>query len=264
MNYSEKVTLLRRRLREMESAVVAFSGGVDSSVLVVLAHEELKNKMIAATAVSSSLPESDRVLAKNFCDERQIPHRFVETDEFADSRFLSNPDDRCYYCKKHLYESFSALADEIKFRFIIEGTNEADLAGHRPGYRASHENPRVSTPLIAAHFMKEDVRRLARELELPTAKKPSTACLSSRVPTGVILDAKVLKRIDMAEEKLRGFGITQIRLRHHGDIARIEISPEEFGVCIDRCSDIAEVIKSLGWRYVTLDLMGYRLSGAAV
>lgn len=259
--YKDRVEVLRRRLQDMESAVVAFSGGVDSSVLVVLAHDVLRGQMIAATAISPGLPRNDVELIVKFCAERKIPHRFVRTNEFEDQAFISNPEDRCYHCKRHLYDSLVSLCDEHGLRYVIEGTNASDLEGHRPGYLASSENPRVITPLVDAGLTKDDVRRLASELALPTANKPAAACLSSRVPAGTELEPGLLRRIDAAEDALRGVGVGQARLRHHGELARIEVDERDMGICLEHRLELIRRIRGLGWRFVTLDLAGYRTGG---
>jgi len=262
MTYNNKVASIRRRLRELESAVVAFSGGVDSAVLAALAHEELKDNMCAATAISPSIPSRDRLIAIGFCRELKIPHVLVETDEFHDPDYASNPKDRCFYCKQALYTSLGKLAGEKGFRFIVEGTNASDLTGHRPGYKASIAVKNVATPLIDAGMTKDDVRRLARELHLAVAEKPSSACLSSRIPEGVALTPELLKRIDDAEEVIRAAGVSQVRVRHHDDLARIEISPDEFGTFFEHREKIHKSLQKLGYRFVTLDVMGYRTGGA--
>ena len=259
--YESKLRALRRRLQDLESAVVAFSGGVDSSVLAALAHEALGTKMVAATAVSASLPARDRVAAEALCRVRGIPHRLVETGEFADPVFLANPDDRCYHCKQHLYAAFAHLADDLGFRHVVEGTNASDLGGHRPGYRASQENGRVATPLIDAGFTKAEVRRLAAELGLSTADTPSSACLASRVPSGVAVTPELMRRIDLAEEAVRRAGPRQARVRHHGDLARIEVDEEGTALVAARRSEIVAALTALGWTFVTLDLVGYRTGG---
>jgi uncharacterized protein len=254
----DKIEFLRRRFREIGSAVVAFSGGVDSSVLVVLASQELGQHLMAATAVSPSFPESDRTFVKNFCLEKNIPHTFVKTFEFEDPSFLKNPEDRCYFCKKCLYETMTDLADGLGFSFVVEGTNASDLCGHRPGYRASQRNPRVVTPLIDCGFTKIEVRALAHILGLNTAKKPAAACLASRIPTGMQIEPSILLRIDQAEDFLRGLGISQVRVRHHGDLSRIEVSPLDMEICMKYREMISEKLKALDWNFVALDLQGYK------
>jgi len=257
--FDEKVKDLRRRFREIESAVVAFSGGVDSAVLIATGHEELGDRMLAATADSPSLPDCDRRIVEKFCRQRGIPHRFVRTREFDDPQFVANPDERCYHCKRHLYGRLVSLADERGMLYVVEGTNASDLAGHRPGYRASRENDRVVTLLVDCGFTKDDVRKLARSLGLPQAEKPSAACLSSRVPTGQELNVDLLQRIDRAEDALREIGAGQVRVRHHGDIARIEVDPEDMTLCLEKRSEINSKIRDLGWKFVTIDLAGYRI-----
>ena len=247
----------------MESAVVAFSGGVDSAVLVALTHEALKEKMCAATAISASLPERDREIAINFCLDRKIPHVLVETKEFEDPNYISNPANRCFYCKSSLYNRLTELARDRGFQYVVEGTNASDLSFHRPGFSASIERTNVVTPLIDAGMTKEDVRRLARELNLEVSQKPSTACLSSRIPEGNILNPELLKKIDLAEEKIRSFGVLQVRVRHHKNIARIEVLPSDFMKCIEHREAIDTALRKLGYKFVTLDLIGYRTGGAA-
>ncbi len=257
----KKIELLRRRFREIESAVVAFSGGVDSGVLVAVAHQELRDRMIAATALSPSHPVSDRNLIESFCGGRSVPHRFVDSAEFDDPVFLSNQDDRCYHCKKHLYNEMIGLADELNFNYVIEGTNHSDLGGHRPGYMASREQDKVITPLIECEFTKDDVRELARRLKLPMADKPSAACLASRVPTGDHISTEIMQRIDRAEDVLRSISIGQVRVRHHGNLARIEVDQSDMILCLERRDEIYSKLIELGWKYVTMDILGYRTGG---
>jgi uncharacterized protein len=256
---NKKERLLRRRFRELESAVVAFSGGVDSAVLTKVAHEELGESMIAVTAISPSVPQNDSEIASNFCTLHGIPHQTVVTEEFSDERYVKNPADRCYYCKSALYNSLIGTAEKMLFNVVAEGTNASDLSGHRPGNRASEERNNVVTPLIECGFTKKDVRALARNLGLgDIAEKPATACLSSRIPTGFHLDPEVLGRVDMAEEVLRSLGIFKVRVRHHGEIARIEVAEADMETALKNRDKICDSLKTLGYRYITLDLNGYR------
>jgi uncharacterized protein len=244
-------------------ACLCFSGGVDSAVLAVIAHQELKDKMCAVTAVSPSLPSRDRLTAVSLCREMKIPHALIETDEFENAGYTSNPEDRCFHCKRALYTALERLAGEKGLKYIVEGTNASDLEGHRPGHLASAQRKDVATPLIDAAMTKGDVRRLARELSLSVADKPSSACLSSRVPQGERLSADLLKRIDEAEEFIRSCGMTQVRVRHHGDVARIEIAPAEFTLCLENRDRISAALKEQGYKFVTLDVTGYRTGGTA-
>ena len=261
MTYQDKVSNLRRRLRELESAVVAFSGGVDSAVLVAVAHEELKDKMCAATAISASMPKRDREIATAFCKDRKIPHILIETKEFDDPTYVKNPEDRCFFCKKALYDAFEDLLKQKSFKYIVEGTNASDLSGHRPGHKASRSRENVSTPLIDAGLTKDDVRRFAREMGLDVADKPSNACLSSRIPTGTRLAPELLKTIDDAEDVVRALGISQVRVRHHGELARVEILPDEFARFLERREEVKNALLKLGYKFVTLDVTGYRTGG---
>lgn len=254
----DKLDQLGRRLRSLESAVVAFSGGVDSSVLAVACAKALGDRMIAVTAVSPSLPESDRRMVEGFCSAHGIAHEFVKTSEIDDPDYAGNPENRCYHCKRHLMRTLIGLADERGFAYVVEGTNASDLGGHRPGHAASRELDRVVTPLIETGFSKAEVRSAALELGISTAQKPAAACLASRVPTGVAITADLLGRIDRAEEIVRGMGVTQVRVRHHGDTARIEVDGADVGIVVERRDEIASKLEELGWKFVSLDLRGYR------
>lgn len=258
---AEKTKDLRARIRSLGSAVVAFSGGVDSAVLAKIAHEELGNNMAAVTGESASVPSRDLTSAKEFCQKHGIPHAIVKTCEFDDPSYKSNPENRCFYCKSELFEALARSAEERGLRFVIEGTNSSELKGHRPGFEAAKKNPVVSTPFADVGITKEEVRAIARELGLDLAERPSTACLSSRVPTGTELTEGLLKRIDDAENFLLSIGVRQVRLRHHGDLARIESDEEGLKLCIEKKDDIVKKISSLGWKNVTLDLKGYRTGG---
>ena len=175
----KKIIDLRRRLRKLESAVVAFSGGVDSSLLAVVARDELPGRMIAVTAISPSLNSVDRKLCSALSEKLGIPHAFVKTDELTDPDYAANPDDRCYFCKRSLLTRLIAVADEKGFKYVVEGTNISDMDGHRPGRRATEENPRSATPLIDAGFTKDEVRALARAASTPAWPAPTTITSNS-------------------------------------------------------------------------------------
>ncbi|PIR17328.1 MAG: TIGR00268 family protein [Deltaproteobacteria bacterium CG11_big_fil_rev_8_21_14_0_20_49_13] len=258
---SDKMKELCARIRSLGSAVVAFSGGVDSAVLAKIAHEELGNNMAAVTGESASVPSRDIASAKDFCKKHGIPHVIVRTCEFDDPLYKSNPENRCFYCKGELFETLAVTAKEKGLKYVIEGTNSSELKGHRPGFEAAKVNPIVTTPFADACITKEEVREIARALGLDLAERPSTACLSSRVPTGTALTEELLKRIDDAENFLLSIGVRQIRLRHHGDLARIESDEEGLKLCIEKKDDIVKKINGLGWKNVTLDLKGYRTGG---
>jgi len=229
--------------------------------LAFVAQQELGDAMLAVTAVTPSLPASDRKLTASLCERFGIPHAYVETSEFGDPDYAANSEDRCYHCKRCLVERLIAVADERGFRFVVEGTNVSDLEGHRPGHRATAEQERVVGPLIDAGFTKAEVREASRELGIPTAEKPAAACLASRVPTGTAITRELLKRIDSAEDVVRAVGAAQVRVRHHGDVARIEVEEADLASMMDRRAEIVARVKELGWRFVTLDMMGYRTGG---
>ncbi|OGQ49967.1 MAG: TIGR00268 family protein [Deltaproteobacteria bacterium RIFCSPLOWO2_02_FULL_47_10] len=252
---------LRAKLKSLESAVVAFSGGVDSAVLTYVAHDVLDGSMLAVTGSSPSVPSRDLEAAVKFCRRREIPHMIVETHEFDDKNYVANPENRCFYCKGDLFKCLGIVAVQKGFKYVVEGTNASEILGHRPGFEAARSNPNVVTPYVKLGITKDDVRALAHKLGLEVADKPSTACLSSRIPTGTRLDADILKRVDEAENFLLSLGVKQVRLRHHGDIARIEVDSGDMTLCVEKNPAIAEKIRSLGWKYAVLDLSGYRTGG---
>ena len=248
----------------MESAVVAFSGGVDSTLLLACAQRALGRGAVAFTAKSPSFTPRELDTARGFCEERGIEHVVAETCEFLDPEYLANTADRCYFCKRALIGRALEVADERGIRYLVEGTNASEIDGHRPGHRASEESERVVSPLLDEGFGEADVREASKELGLPTWDMPSEACLASRVPAGTAITEELIARIAAAEETLRGLGARQVRVRHHGEIARIEVGDDEIGAMLEHRGEIARALGNLGWRFVTMDLKGYRTGSTSV
>jgi uncharacterized protein len=255
----EKEDQLRRLLRSFGSAIVAFSGGVDSGYLAYVATQELGAQALAVTADSASYPEFQRRTALELVSRFGIPHRFIYTGELEDPNYLSNPVNRCYYCKRELYAKLSRLRSELGFAVICDGTNADDLSDWRPGRKAACEF-QVRSPLLECGLGKSEIRQLARRAGLPIWDLPASACLSSRIPHGQPITLEKLSTIERAEDALRRLGFKQLRVRHHGDLARIEIAAQEMGRALDlaMAAQMAAALKALGFRYVTLDLEGYR------
>lgn len=263
----DKQRLLRDLIRSYSSCLVAYSGGVDSVLLAYVAWQELGVKSLAVIADSPSLARSELAEAEEISREFGFPLRTVKTTEFEDINYTSNPENRCYFCKKELFSYMEPIAREEGFRVIAYGENASDLGDFRPGSRAATEF-RVRAPLKEAGFTKDDIRGLSRELGLPTHEKPQMACLSSRVPHGEEVTPEKLSMIEKAELIVRKAGFFDVRVRHHelkkGALARIELGPEELAVGFDagRFADLAREIKRMGYLHVTLDLIGYRRGGA--
>jgi len=241
--------------------VVAFSGGVDSSVVLAAAARALgPSQVYAVTADSPLYPRSELEWAKGVAELLGVNHVVIATSELEDENFASNPPLRCYYCKKELAWKLKEVAKRVGARVIVDGTNSEDLGGHRPGYLAFSEEG-VRSPLAELGFTKTDVRRVARLLGLPNWDKPSMACLASRIPYGQRITVERLKRIEAAEAAVKSLtGVKQVRVRDHGDIARIEVGRDEQRAFFSEevMDKVARELKLLGWRYVALDLEGYR------
>ncbi|MFH0859971.1 MAG: ATP-dependent sacrificial sulfur transferase LarE [Candidatus Altiarchaeota archaeon] len=255
--FEEKLEKLETSLDAFGSVLVAFSGGVDSSVLAGLSHKLLGMKAVAVTVDSSTLAASELECAKKVAAEIGITHLIAKYDELADEDFASNPEDRCYYCKSGLFRILREVAEEHGIDAILEGTTVDELEGHRPGYKAVREHG-IFTPLADAGFTKDDVRALARLLGLSNSEKPSTACLSSRIPAGTRITEENLRAVEAAEDFLRGLGVGQVRVRHIGDAARIEVLESDFHKVMKNRNQIAERFQAFGFRNVSLDLKGYR------
>ena len=240
--------------------LVAFSGGVDSSYLAWAARRALGRDALAVTAVSPSYPAAHREMAERIAREFDIAHRFVETHEMDQVSYRRNAPDRCYHCKTELFVRMENLLEELGFDALAYGINLDDQSDHRPGHRAAAEH-RVLSPLMEAGLDKESIRLLSREAGLPCWDLPASACLASRLPYGTEVTAQRLKQVEEGEERLRGLGFRQVRLRHHGDVARVEIDPEEIrgGLSTQKMQAISAAIKPLGFRWVCIDVDGYRM-----
>ncbi len=255
-----KQEVLLARLASAGRLMVAFSGGVDSSYLAWAANRALGGDSLSVTAVSPSYPESHRAIAEKVVAEFGLAHRFVETHEMERASYRANAPDRCYHCKSELFETMDTLASELGFDHLAYGINTDDTSDFRPGHRAAHEHE-VLAPFLEVGLSKQEIRDLSRAAGLPTADLPASACLSSRLPYGTEVTVERLHQVEAGEERLRALGFRQVRLRHHGELARVEIDPAELAKALDpgMAKQIVQALKPLGFRYVSLDLEGYRM-----
>lgn len=241
----------------MDSVLVAYSGGVDSTLLLKVAKKVLQDKALAVIAVSPTYPKQEIEAAKRQAQKLKVKYLIIRTREFDNPHFLKNPVNRCYFCKKELFSELRNIAKKRQLRYICDGSNFDDLKDFRPGAIAKKQL-KIRSPLQEAKLTKADIRSISKELKLATWDKPSLACLASRIPYKTRISLSLLKRVDTAEEFLRGLGLKQIRVRHHGDSARIEAGEANFNLLLKFNEIIIKKLKDLGYTYITLDLQGYR------
>ncbi len=258
MKNKQKYSRLKAIIKDLQRVVVAFSGGVDSTFLLKVCVDVLgRENVVAFTGISPTCPEREIAEARRLSGLIGVECITAETTEMDDPRFIANTTSRCYFCKTHLFVKTREIAKQRGFDHVVEGANVDDMDDFRPGRKACSEQG-IKSPLLEAGLTKAEIRELSEMLALPTYDKPSFACLSSRVPYGTAIDESILKKIELAEDFIHGLGIRQVRVRYHGNVARIEVLDKDFDAVIAHRDKITEALKHYGFLYVVLDLKGYR------